>query len=132
MHRKVTCEDLLGLPENLVGEIPSGEFHTHPRPAPKHARVESAIDGTLWNPFDHGDGDPGGCWILVEPELHLGSDILVTGLAGWRRQRMPTLPETAWFELAPDWVCEVLSPATARTDRVIKMPIYALHQIPFL
>ncbi|MBN2700046.1 MAG: Uma2 family endonuclease [Methylohalobius sp. ZOD2] len=131
-RRKATYEDLLGLPENVVGEILNGELHTHPRPAPKHARVESAIDGTLWNPFDRGDGGPGGWWILVEPELHLGSDILVPDLAGWRRERMPALPETAWFELAPDWVCEVLSPATARIDRVIKMPIYAHHQVPFL
>ena len=31
----------------------------------------------------------------------------------------------AWFAIAPDWVCEVLSPATAQTDRSIKLPLYA-------
>lgn len=46
-------------------------------------------------------------------------------LAGWRRERMPGLPDTAWFELGPDWLCEVLSPSTAREDRVEKLPIYA-------
>jgi Uma2 family endonuclease len=51
--------------------------------------------------------------------------VLVPDIAGWRRERMPTLPETAWFGIAPDWVCEILSPATARDDRVEKMPIYA-------
>ena len=35
------------------------------------------------------------------------------------------MPETAWFETAPDWVCEILFPSTARDDRVVKMPIYA-------
>jgi Uma2 family endonuclease len=50
---------------------------------------------------------------------------LVPDLAGWRRERMPRLPQTAWFDMSPDWVCEILSPATARSDRVEKLPIYA-------
>ncbi len=37
----------------------------------------------------------------------------------------PALPDIAWFELAPDWVCEVLSPSTACVDRVEKLPLYA-------
>lgn len=127
--RHATYEDIARLPEYLVGEILNGELYTHPRPAPKHARVESALDGVLWPPFDSGAGGPGGWWILIEPELHLGSDILVPDLAGWRRERLPALPETAWFELPPDWVCEVLSPATARVDRAIKMPLYARHGV---
>ena len=53
-------------------------------------------------------------------------------LAGWRRERMPSLPDTAWFDLAPDWVCEILSPSTARTDRVLKMRIYAEHGVAHL
>ncbi len=123
--RKATYEELLALPENQVGEIIHGSLHTHPRPAPKHARAYSALGYRLGGPFDGGIDGPGGWWILDEPELHLGEEILVPDLAGWRRERMPGLPDTAWFELAPDWVCEILSPATARTDRVLKMPIYA-------
>lgn len=38
---------------------------------------------------------------------------------------MPEIPDVASFELAPDWVCEVLSPSTAAIDRSEKMPIYA-------
>ena len=83
------------------------------------------VGGKLMGPFDAGEGGPGGWWNLDEPELHLGPHILVPDLAGWRRERMPSLPDTAWFELAPDWACEVLSPGTARKDRVKKMPIYA-------
>ena len=122
--RYATYEDLFDLPENVVGEIIAGELHTHPRPAPAHARASSALGIKVGSPFDQGGG-PGGWWILDEPELHLGSDILVPDLAGWRRARLPTLPKTAWFEVAPDWTCEVLSPATARTDRVLKLPRYA-------
>ena len=78
-----------------MGEILAGELPTHPRPAPPHARAYAALRGTLWNPFDAGRGSPGGWWILDEPELHLGRDVVVPDLAGWRRERMPILPETA-------------------------------------
>jgi len=98
-------EDLLQVPEHLVAEILDGELHTHPRPAPKHAHASSILGGMFTGPFDLGAGGPGGWWILDEPELHLQGDIMVPDLAGWRRERMPELPETAWFELAPDWVC---------------------------
>jgi Uma2 family endonuclease len=128
-RRKPSYADILALPEHLVGEILGGELHTHPRPSPRHARAYSALGGNLWDPFDGGTGGPGGWWILDEPELHLGPDIIVPDIAGWRRERLPALPETAWFELAPDWACEILSPSTARTDRAVKMPIYAREQV---
>lgn len=75
-------------------------------------------------PVDRGNGGPGGWIILHEPELHLHGDALVPDLAGWRRERMPQLPDVAAFELAPDWVCEVLSPSTQSHDRVKKMRVY--------
>jgi Uma2 family endonuclease len=123
---------LLQAPEHLVAEILNGQLHTHPRPAPRHARSESALAGKLFDPFDTGDGGPGGWWILVEPELHLGKQVMVPDLAGWRRERLPAFPDTAWFELAPDWVCEILSPATAQIDRSVKMPLYAEHGVGHL
>ncbi len=76
------------------------------------------------NPFDRGRGGPGGWWIVDEPELHLGRNVLVPDLAGWRRERLPAFPREPFFTLAPDWVCEVLSPATARLDRLKKLSIY--------
>jgi Uma2 family endonuclease len=124
--------DLCALPSNRVGEIINGTLYSHPRPAPKHAISSSALGGNLFPRFHKGDGGPGGWWILDEPELHLFGDVLVPDLAGWRRERMPTLPQTAWFELPPDWVCEILSPSTARLDRVEKMPIYAANGVQHL
>ena len=132
VKRQACYDDLRALPENMVGEILGGELHATPRPAPRHARAYSSITGTLWGPFDHGRGGPGGWWIIDEPELHLGGDVIVPDIAGWRRSRMPTLPETAWFELAPDWVCEILSPSTANTDRAVKMPIHARERVEHL
>jgi Uma2 family endonuclease len=120
-----TYEDLLSVPPHLVAEIINGRLVTHPRPAPKHAWAASRMGGRLDSPFIGGNGGPGGWIILDEPELHLGDHVLVPDLAGWRRERMPSLPETAWIELVPNWVCEVLSPSRARLDRAEKMPIYA-------
>lgn len=125
-------EDLFDLPEHLVGEIIRGQLYAHPRPAPRHAAAYSVLGGNLGSAYHWGSDGPGGWWILDEPELHLNGNILVPDLAGWRRERMPTLPETAWFPLAPDWVCEIVSPSTARTDRALKMPLYAQEGVPHL
>jgi Uma2 family endonuclease len=130
--RPATYQDLLRLPENVVGEIVNGDLVVSPRPAPAHARASSSLTISLGGPFDHGRGGPGGWVILDEPELHLGSHVLVPDLAGWRRERMPTLPSTAWFELPPDWVCEVLSASTAIIDRTQKQDIYRQQGIPWL
>lgn len=131
-RRLATYEDLLDLPEYLIGEILNGELHTQPRLAPRHALAASVIGGELVSPFHRGRGGPGGWWILFEPELHLGADILVPDLAGWRRERLPSLPTEAWFDLAPDWVCEILSPDTERIDRVVKLPMYAARGVRWL
>ena len=125
VRRPATYQDVLDAPENMVAELIRGGLHLHPRPAPPHALAGSFLGGELHGPFKRGRGGPGGWVILFEPELHLGPDVLVPDLAGWRRERMPTLPETAWFELAPDWVCEVLSPGTRRLDLTEKRDVYA-------
>ncbi len=128
-HRPATYEDLLKVPDNFVAEILDGELYASPRPAPRHADASSGLGGVLRNPFDRGRGGPGGWRILDEPELHLGQDIVVPDLAGWRRERLPALPEEAFFSVAPDWACEVLSPATAAIDRVRKLSIYARERV---
>lgn len=124
-HRPATYDDLLAVPEHLVAEIVYGELHTSPRPAPRHAVATTRLASELEGPFDRGRGGPGGWWILIEPEIHLGEDVLVPDLAGWRRHRLPEMPADAYFSLAPDWVCETLSPSTERLDRGRKLAIYA-------
>jgi Uma2 family endonuclease len=43
---------------------------------------------------------------------------------------LPHLPtEKSYFEIAPQWVCEVISKSTARVDRVLKLPIYAREKV---
>jgi len=134
-RRKATYEDLLDLPENVVGEILDGELYATPRPSSPHALAASAIGGDLFSRFSRapdGPGQPGGWWILFKPELHLGEDVVVPDVAGWRREKMPVLPNVAAFTQAPDWACEVVSPATAAADRVRKMRIYARESVGHL
>jgi Uma2 family endonuclease len=118
-------EEFLAAPKHLVAEIIGGQLRTHPRPATPHARASTRLGMKLGGPFDLGEGGPGGWIVLDEPELHLLSQVLVPDLAAWRRERMPELPAAPFIELAPDWVCEVLSPSTEAEDRADKMPIYA-------
>jgi len=129
--RFATYEDLCQVPDHLVAQIIHGQLITLPRPAPRHASATSALGGSLFPPMDSGDDGPGGWWILDEPELHLGPNILVPDLSGWRRERMPALPETAYFTVVPDWVCEVLSPSTAQLDRIDKLGIYASNAVGY-
>jgi Uma2 family endonuclease len=120
-----TYDDLVAVPENLVAEMFDGELYATPRPAPSHARAASVLGIELGGPFDRGHNGPGGWWIIDEPELHFGADVLVPDLAGWRRTRLPSMPAEAYFSVPPDWVCEVLSPSTEALDRVKKLRIYA-------
>ncbi|NOY89802.1 MAG: Uma2 family endonuclease [Deltaproteobacteria bacterium] len=128
-EKLATYEDVLAAPEHLVAQLIDGQLITQPRPASRHARAGSRLGALLDGPFDRGSGGPGGWVILFEPELHLGPHVLVPDLAGWRRERMPELPDAPFFELAPDFCCEVLSPSTARTDRIRKVPLYAEYGV---
>jgi len=126
-----TYADLEAAPPHLVAELIHGTLVTSPRSAAPHARAASRIGIDLGGPFDRGKGGPGGWVILDEPELHLGPNVLVPDVAGWRRERMPEMPLEAAFTMPPDWVCEVLSPSTAATDRADKLPIYAAAGVSY-
>ena len=127
--RRATYSDLLSVPSHLVAEIIGGELHTQPRPGGPHVAAASILGMVVGNPFHRGSGGPGGWVILDEPEQHLNADVLVPDLAGWRRERMPAIPDAAAFELAPDWIREVLSPSTEAIDRSEKLPIYAREKV---
>jgi Uma2 family endonuclease len=128
-RKRATYADVLAAPDGVVAELIHGVLHANPRPGSPHAVAASALGEELGPPFKRSRGGPGGWILLDEPEVHLGEHVLVPDLAGWRRERMPVLPDATAFELAPDWTCEVLSPSTAATDRAEKMPIYAREQV---
>lgn len=130
VRRRATYADVLKAPRHVIAEVIDGELNLQPRPAGRHAAVTSALGEELGPPFKRGRGGPGGWLLLDEPELHLGSDIVVPDLAGWRRERLPGIGDEAYFELAPDWVCEVLSPNTEKRDRGAKLRIYSREAVP--
>ncbi len=123
--RRATYQDVLDAPPRMVAEMIAGTLHTHPRPAMRHAWASSGLGMKIGSPFNYGDDGPGGWRIVFEPEPHLGEDIVVPDLAGWRRETMPEYPDAAYCAIAPDWACEVLSPSTRRLDLGGKRALYA-------
>lgn len=131
--KKATYDDLYRVPENMTGEIINGELIVTPRPSTEHSLASSCLGAELIPPYYHGrGGGPGGWVILDEPEIRLGENILVPDLAGWRKNRFSRPKTTNYISVTPDWVCEVLSPSTARIDKMEKMPIYARQGVPHL
>jgi Uma2 family endonuclease len=130
-YQPTLYDELCALPEGLTGEILGGQLHSMPRPSGRHGIAGSALNGDLNPPFNFGRGGPGGWWIIAEPEVHFVRDteVAVPDLAGWRRERMPEIPDGHRFEVVPDWVCEILSPTTARKDRFVKLPLYAKYGV---
>ena len=128
-HARTLYEALEALPEGVTGEIIDGRLYATPRPSGRHGLATSNIGADLVNPYSRGRGGPGGWWIIDEPEVHFVRDVelAVPDLAGWRRRRMPSVPDDQRFEVVPDWVCEVASKSTASYDRNVKMPLYARH-----
>jgi Uma2 family endonuclease len=126
-------EQLCALPENQTGEILNGQLHSQPRPSARHGLAKRALNIDLGGPYDFGRNGPGGWWIIPEPEVHFVRDteVAVPDLAGWRRERMPQVPNDHRFEVVPDWVCEILSPSTARKDRIVKLPFYARQGVAY-
>ena len=130
--RSATYADLAAVPPNLVAEILDGELVTPPRPAPAHVTGDTALIIELGGPFQKGRGGPGGWIFLGKPEIHLGPHVVVPDVAAWRRERMPHMPRTAYYEIAPDFVCEVISRSTEADDRGRNRRIYATYEVPHL
>jgi Uma2 family endonuclease len=127
-----TYDDVLAAPPHMVAELIDGALSLQPRPPSRHAHASAILTGKIGSRFHEGDDGPGGWWILAEPELHLGSHVLVPDLAGWRRERMPVFPDASAFDLAPNWVCKILSPSTRARDLIEKRPLYAEHGVGHL
>ncbi|MEN9579995.1 MAG: hypothetical protein RJA70_3004 [Pseudomonadota bacterium] len=132
-RKLATYADVLAAPPNRVAEVLLGELRLSPRPARRHGHAASVLGMDIGSAFERGRGGPGGWVIFDEPELHLGADVVVPDLASWKRDRFPVSgAEEVYFTTAPDWVCEVLSKATARYDRTDKLTIYAREGIPYV
>lgn len=132
--RRPTYADIEALPDHVNGEILGGELVVSRRPAGAHIHTGSTLGGLLVTAFQIGSPGPGGWWVYQEPELSLGVDPdydpVIPDIAAWRTSRMPTPPATPQYNLVPDWVCEIVSPSTARHDRALKLPFYGRAGVP--
>ena len=127
---RATYADVLAAPPNRVAELFDGVLYVSPYLWPRPSHANSSLLWRLGQSFDLG-GDKS--WrILRMPEIHLGEDVIVPDICGWLRSRMPVIPDTDWFETAPDWACEVLTPSTRLLDQVIKREVYARHGVAHL
>lgn len=131
-RKRATYEDLFHIPENMIGEIIDGELIVSPRPSRRHGYTATTLGGEIVPRYSFGREGPGGWVILIEPEIAFGEDILVPDLAGWRIERFPETEDHNWISVAPDWVCEIISPGSVRMDRIKKMRIYASYQVPYV
>ena len=131
--KQATYEDLLNIPENMTGEIIAGELVVTPRPARRHVHAASALGNEVGPSYQFGRGGPGGWIIYDEPEIHFDEkNTIVPDLAGWRKERLTTLPEEHRFKVIPDWICEILSPKTASNDRIKKMRTFAQYGVAYV
>lgn len=128
-HFDALYAQIAALRPGLTGEIlEPGVLRTMSRPGRRHRRTHKL----LFDALGAKDVDRGGqgWWIELEPEVRLLDELLVVpDLAGWRVERVPELPDENPLTLVPDWVCEVLSPTTARDDRRLKLPLYARARV---
>jgi Uma2 family endonuclease len=127
-----TYADIEALPLHVTGEILYGTLVTHPRPFPVHARAQSSLSYELEGPFNRGKGGPGGWTFMIEPQLKLGPHVVVPDLAGWKTERITPFPVAASVDIAPDWICEILSESTERFDRTTKRRIYGEFGVQYL
>lgn len=128
-----TRAELEALPEHLVGELIEGVLYTAPRPRAVHANIGMLLGGDINGAFQRGRGGPGGWWILAEPGIELAAaEEIVPDLAGWRRERLPELPQDRSIQVVPDWVCEILSPSTRQHDLLVKRPFYARAGVDYM
>lgn len=123
--KPATYADIEAAPPHLVAEIIDGALYSYPRPSPRHGSAATSLAAELGGPFQKGRDGPGGWVFVVEAEIKFGGNILVPDISGWRRERLPGYPASNYIEVAPDWVCEVLSASTEKRDRSLKKRIYA-------
>ena len=133
--RLATFEDLLAIPEeDRFHEVLDGVLVEKEAASARHGLAQGVVRATL-SSFHHkpnGPSRPGGWWLTTEVTVKLSSHQTVRpDVVGWRRERLPQLPEAYPIELRPDWVCEIGSDGNSRRrDGLQKRRIYAEYDVP--
>lgn len=128
----VTLEAFLARNPDERVELIRGTIEEKAAPTTEHSRAQGGIDRRLGGRFDRKPGGrwPGGWWFFTELDVRLAQEVLRPDVCGYRRERMPRVPPGRPVAIAPDWVCEILSPSNAKTDRVEKLQTYFAVGVP--
>jgi Uma2 family endonuclease len=132
ISKRATYADVEAAPEHVIAEILDGELVTQPRPTARHNAAATNLLLKLGGPFQARNGGQGGWILFFETEVKFGENLLVPDISGWRVERFTGYPETNYFTIRPDFVCEVLSASTEGRDRTVKRRIYADAGVPYL
>ena len=126
-----TLADWMALPAGSRAELIRGALIDRELTGPRHGRAMFRLGNAVAR-FDRKPGGrwPGGWWIVTEVAVQFDDEVYVPDLAGWRRERCPDFPSVRPVAIRPDWVCEILSPSNARTDRVEKLRTYHRCEVP--
>lgn len=109
-------------------EVVGGELMWKAAPTFDHGDLQAALCGRLIG--FRGYGRPGGWWLGTEVEVELAPhEVYLPDIAGWRIERVPDRPRGKPVRVAPDWVCEILSPSTASRDLGHKQRNYHLARV---
>lgn len=133
--RRATLEELAVLRDcGEAVELVDGELVHKAMPKPEHGAAQVTL-GALLFPFMRKTGGPrgpGGWWIMSEVELLYPQkgEAYRHDLVGFRRDRFPERPTGLPVRERADWVCEILSPSTARYDVVEKQRTLHAHGVP--
>lgn len=132
-RRRLTAEEFVELEYDTSRpdpELMDGEIVPRASPRARHSRGQLRVARAIGS-LDGPDDADTGWWLLIEPDwrVHLHT-LLRPDLAGWRRERLPELPEGV-LDLPPDWVCELVSPGHEAHDLQRKAAIYLAHEVPW-
>ena len=99
-------------------------------PSFRHGSAQSELSGLLVGPYGRRRGGPGGWRFASEVEIAFTlSEVYRPDVAGWRRERLPAIPEEWPIAVRPDWVCEILSPSNPENDLFKKIRVYQRAQV---
>lgn len=125
-RERVTVAEFLARDPDERLELIRGSVVEKASPSGEHSSAQAGIVRRVGSSFDRKPGGrwPGGWWFFVELNVQLGTDVLRPDVCGYRRERLAQKPSGRVVTVAPDWVCEVLSPSNAKLDRVEKLQAY--------
>jgi Uma2 family endonuclease len=133
--KKATLDDLARMRDaGRVVELIAGEIVEKAAATPEHGTAELRFGGVLdgFNRRGGGPRGPGGWWLMTEVEVlyEKTDEVFRHDVLGFRRDRLASRPAGLPVKERPDWVCEILSPSTARYDVVQKRRTLHAHGVP--